>query len=48
MKIEKSIAFLQSFAYTKCNRVARSLYGIGDQAEFCAQPFYVKEKVLWN
>ena len=31
------------FEYTKCNRVARSLLDIGDQAETCAQLFYVKE-----
>ena len=29
--------------YTKSNRVARSLFDIGDQAETCAQLFYVKE-----
>ena len=27
-----------------CNRVARSLFGIGDQAGICAQLFYVKER----
>ena len=32
------------FEYTICNRVARSLFGIGDQAETCAQLFYVKER----
>ena len=32
------------FKYTICNRVARSLFGIGDQAETCAQLFYVKER----
>lgn len=30
--------------YTICNRVARSLFGIGDQAETCAQLFYVKDR----
>jgi predicted RNase H-like HicB family nuclease len=39
----KSIAIFNSFSYTKCNRVARSLFDIGDQAESCAQLFYVKE-----
>lgn len=42
-KIEKTIVFLHKYAYTNCNRVARSLYDIGDQAESCAQLFYVKE-----
>ena len=27
-----------------CNRVARSLFDIGDQAGICAQLFYVKER----
>ena len=27
-----------------CNRVARSLFDIGDQAGTCAQLFYVKER----
>ena len=40
----KSIAFFCIFEYTKCNRVARSLLDIGDQAETCAQLFYVKER----
>ena len=32
------------FEYTICNRVARSLFDIGDQAETSAQLFYVKER----
>ena len=44
IKITKSIAFFCIFEYTKCNRVARSLLDIGDQAETCAQLFYVKER----
>ena len=43
MKIIKTIAISGLFEYTICNRVARSLFGIGDQAETCAQLFYVKE-----
>lgn len=43
MKIIKTIAISWLFEYTICNRVARSLFGIGDQAETCAQLFYVKE-----
>lgn len=43
-KITKSIAFFCIFEYTKRNRVARSLLDIGDQAETCAQLFYVKER----
>ena len=43
MKIIKTIAIFLLFEYTICNRVARSLFGIGDQAETCAQLFYVKE-----
>ena len=44
MKIIKTIAISWLFEYTICNRVARSLFGIGDQAETCAQLFYVKER----
>ena len=40
----KTIAIFLSFEYTICNRVARSLFDIGDQAETCAQLFYVKER----
>ena len=40
----KTIAIFLSFEYTICNRVARSLLDIGDQAESCAQLFYVKER----
>ena len=43
MKIIKTIAIFLLFEYTTCNRVARSLLDIGDQAESCAQLFYVKE-----
>ena len=43
-KIIKTIAIFLLFEYTICNRVARSLFGIGDQAETCAQLFYVKER----
>lgn len=43
-KIIKTIAFFLCFEYTICNRVARSLLDIGDQAETCAQLFYVKER----
>ena len=39
-KIIKTIAIFLLFEYTICNRVARSLFGIGDQAETCAQLFY--------
>ena len=42
-KIIKSIACLLRVGYTKCNRVARCSCGVGDQAETCAQLFYVKE-----
>ena len=45
MKIVKIIAIFLLFEYTICNRVARSLFGIGDQAETCAQLFYVKGRV---
>ena len=38
--MDKSCSF---FEYTKCNRVARSLLDIGDQAETCAQLFYFKD-----
>jgi hypothetical protein len=41
----KSIANFYGFSYTKCNRVARSLFGIGNQAEPCTQLFYVKEQI---
>lgn len=44
VKIIKIIAFLYTFEYTKCNRVARSLLDIGDQAETSAQLFYFKER----
>ena len=44
MKIIKTIAIFLLFEYTTSNRVARSLCGIGDQAETCAQLFYVKER----
>ena len=40
----KTIAIFLSFEYTICYRVARSLLDIGDQAESCAQLFYVKER----
>ena len=40
----KTIAIFLSFEYTICNRVARSLLDIGDQAESCAQLFYVKQR----
>lgn len=43
-KIIKTIAIFLLFEYTICNRVARSLFDIGDQSEICAQLFYVKEK----
>ena len=43
-KTIKIIAIFLSFEYTICNRVARSLLDIGDQAESCAQLFYVKER----
>ena len=43
-KIIKTIAFFLLFEYTICNRVAQSLFGIGNQAEICAQLFYVKER----
>ena len=42
--VVKIIAIFLSFEYTICNRVARSLLDIGDQAESCAQLFYVKER----
>ena len=44
IKIIKTIAIFLLFEYTICNRVARSLFGIGDQAETYAQLFYVKER----
>lgn len=40
----KTIAIFLSSEYTIRNRVARSLLDIGDQAESCAQLFYVKER----
>ena len=44
MKIIKTIAIFCFFEYTICNRVARSRFGIGDQAETCAQLFFVRER----
>lgn len=47
----KGIACLLRVGYTKCNRVARCSCGVGNQAETCAQLFYVKEsfcKILKN
>lgn len=38
----KTIAIFLSFEYTICNRVARGLLDIGDQAELCAQLFYIE------
>ena len=46
MKIIKTIAISWLFEYTICNRVARSLFGIGDQAETCAQLFYVRSDFM--
>ncbi len=46
-KITINIAFFCIVEYTKCNRVARSLLDIGDQAESCAQLFYFKGEILW-
>jgi hypothetical protein len=43
VKFLKFVAFSNIFSYTIRNRVARSHLGIGDQAECCAQLFYVKE-----
>ena len=40
----KTIACLLRVGYTKCNRVAQCFFDIGDQAETCAQLFYVKER----
>lgn len=40
----KTIAIFLNSEYTIRNRVARSLLDIGDQAESCAQLFYVKER----
>ena len=40
----KTIACLLRVGYTECNRVAQCSFDIGDQAETCAQLFYVKEK----
>ena len=40
----KNYCNFSEFEYTICNRVARSLLDIGDQAESCAQLFYVKER----
>ena len=40
----KNYCIFLFFEYTICNRVARSRFGIGDQAETCAQLFYVKER----
>nr|DAO27768.1 MAG TPA: hypothetical protein [Caudoviricetes sp.] len=34
--------------YTECNRVARCSFDIGDQAESCAQLFYIKTFVIDN
>ena len=48
MKIQKNvktIACLLRVGYTECNRVARCSFDIGDQAESCAQLFYVKERI---
>lgn len=41
----KTIACLLRVGYIECNRVARCSYDIGDQAESCAQLFYVKERI---
>ena len=38
-KYKKTIVIFLFFEYTICNRVARSLFDIGDQAETCAQLF---------
>lgn len=40
----KNYCNFSEFEYTICNRVARSLLDIGDQAESCAQLFYVKKR----
>ena len=48
MKIIKTIAISWLFEYTICNRVARSLLDIGDQAESCTQLFYIKTFVIDN
>ena len=48
MKIQKNvktIACLLRVGYTEYNRVARCSFDIGDQAESCAQLFYVKERI---
>ena len=42
-KFWKIVAIFFFLEYTIDNRVARSLLDIGDQAETCAQLFYVKE-----
>lgn len=46
MKIIKTIAISWLFEYTICNRVARSLFGIGDQAETCAQLFTLRSDFM--
>lgn len=43
-KFWKIVAIFFFLEYTIDNRVARSLLDIGDQAETCAQLFYVKER----
>ena len=42
MKIIKLLQFFVFFEYIICNRVARGLLDIGDQAELCAQLFYIE------
>lgn len=44
----KTIACLLRGGYTECNRVARCSFDIGDQAESCAQLFYIKTFVIDN
>ena len=41
---EQRSIYYRLFKYVMCNRVARSLFDIGDQAGTCAQLFFVKER----
>ena len=43
---KKAIAFFSVFEYTEYNRVARSFWVFGDQAENCTQLSYIKGRII--
>ena len=45
-KNNKNYCIFLLFEYTICNRVARSRFGIGDQAETCAQLFLLGRDLM--